>query len=182
MTDFPTLPGRVRRAQPADAAALAELCRRTFIAAFGAQNRPEDTELHVATYFGEAIQRRELEDPDVVTVVIDEGDDLGGYAQIRRHPPPPSVTGPEPLELRRFYVEARLHGRGAAQQLMAGARAAAAELGGRTLWLSCWEENPRAIAFYTKSGFRAVGTATFVVGSDVQSDLIMAAPIRAESS
>jgi ribosomal protein S18 acetylase RimI-like enzyme len=37
-----------------------------------------------------------------------------------------------------------------------------------------WEKNPRAIAFYEKKGFRKVGRQTFLLGKDVQHDLVMA--------
>jgi diamine N-acetyltransferase len=57
---------------------------------------------------------------------------------------------------------------------MTAAVAAARELGGRSVWLSVWERNPRAIAFYTKSGFSDVGSKVFVVGSDHQTDRVMA--------
>jgi ribosomal protein S18 acetylase RimI-like enzyme len=45
------------------------------------------------------------------------------------------------------------------------------------LWLGVWEHNPRAIAFYEKQGFRKVGRHTFMVGSDVQYDDVMARPL-----
>jgi diamine N-acetyltransferase len=41
------------------------------------------------------------------------------------------------------------------------------------LWLAVWERNPRAIAFYEKSGFRKVGRQTFLLGHDVQHDDVM---------
>jgi RimJ/RimL family protein N-acetyltransferase len=56
---------------------------------------------------------------------------------------------------------------------MSAACEAARELGGRSVWLAVWEHNPRAIAFYRKSGFRDVGDTTFVLGADVQTDRVM---------
>jgi ribosomal protein S18 acetylase RimI-like enzyme len=47
------------------------------------------------------------------------------------------------------------------------------ELGGRTAWLSVWERNPRAIAFYGKQGFVQAGTTEFWVGPDCQTDHVM---------
>jgi ribosomal protein S18 acetylase RimI-like enzyme len=41
------------------------------------------------------------------------------------------------------------------------------------VWLGVWERNPRAIAFYHKWGFEQVGTQTFQLGDDMQSDWIM---------
>jgi ribosomal protein S18 acetylase RimI-like enzyme len=56
--------------------------------------------------------------------------------------------------------------------LLASAIESARISGARVLWLSVWEHNPRAIAFYRKTGFSCVGTMDFVVGSDVQNDLV----------
>ena len=41
------------------------------------------------------------------------------------------------------------------------------------VWLGVWEKNTKALAFYKKSGFYPVGTHTFVMGDDVQTDYIM---------
>ena len=37
-----------------------------------------------------------------------------------------------------------------------------------------WERNARALAFYAKSGFVDVGTADFYVGTDRQTDRVLA--------
>jgi hypothetical protein len=44
------------------------------------------------------------------------------------------------------------------------------------------ERNPRARAFYTKSGFLDVGAKLFIVGSDPQIDRVMMRPIDNSSS
>ena len=41
------------------------------------------------------------------------------------------------------------------------------------LWLGVWEENHRAIKFYEKNGFKVFGKHKFVLGKDVQTDLLM---------
>jgi ribosomal protein S18 acetylase RimI-like enzyme len=53
----------------------------------------------------------------------------------------------------------------------------AREGGAQTLYLSVWQHNHRAIAFYAKHGFATVGTAVFVLGNDQQMDPIMALPL-----
>ena len=168
----------LRRAQPADAASLAQFAARAFAETFGPDNRPEDIAAHLAAVFGPAQQRRELADPDFVTLVMDGPDGLVGYAQVRRAAPPSCVPSDAPVELYRFYVDRPWHGQGVAQRLMAAVHAAAPELGGRSIWLSVWERNPRAIAFYVKSGYRDVGSTTFLLGTDRQSDRVLVAPVR----
>jgi ribosomal protein S18 acetylase RimI-like enzyme len=158
----------VRRAVASDAAALAELGARTFVDAFAAQNRPEDLEAYLARTYGEILQRREIEDPEIVTLLVHDGELLIGFAQLRGSP---SEHGD--VELARFYVHREHHGCGVAQMLMSAAVDATRELGGETLWLGVWEHNPRAIRFYEKCGFRDVGSHPFLVGSDLQTDRVM---------
>jgi ribosomal protein S18 acetylase RimI-like enzyme len=160
-------------ARPEDAGDLAQLMERTFRDAFGAANRPEDLAAHVARSYGLAQQQRELADPAVTTLLAQVEGDLAGYAQIRRGDAPAAVTGPAPIQLWRFYLDQRWHGRGVAQTLMDAAKRRARQLGGETLWLGVWEENPRGIAFYRKSGFSVAGHFLFHVGDDPQRDLIM---------
>ena len=158
----------VRRAVPSDAAALAELAARTFVDAFAAQNRPEDIRAHLAKAYGETQQRREIEDPSIVTLLVEEADTLVAFAQLRR-----SASRFGEVELARFYVHREHHGRGIAQGLMSASIDAARELGGAMLWLGVWEHNPRAIRFYEKCGFRDVGSQPFLLGSDLQTDRVM---------
>lgn len=170
-------PTRIRRGVVSDAPALAEFAARTFTEAFGADNRPEDLQAHLAKSYGVPQQTRELANPDVVTLLAHQGATLVGYAQVRRQPPPPCVTQEWPIELQRFYVDRSAHGTGVAQVLMSAAHEAARQLGGKHVWLSVWERNPRAIAFYKKVGFADAGSADFYVGPDRQTDRVMVAAL-----
>ena len=167
----------IRLAEARDAGALAALGARTFADAFGAENTPEDLRLYLAGAYGESQQLAEIANPDIRTLVVDHGGALVAFTQLRRGPSPPCVTLPTPVEVWRFYVDTPWHGRGVAGDLMDAALETARELGGRSLWLSVWERNPRAIAFYTKCGFSDVGSKLFVVGTDHQTDRVMAREI-----
>jgi len=158
----------IRRGTADDAAALAVMGERTFRDTFAAQNDPEDLEHYLGETYGEAQQRRELEHPDGVTLLVEEGGTLIGFAQLRRAP---SEHGD--VEIARFYVERAHHGRGVAQALMRAAEETARALGGSTIWLGVWEHNQRAIAFYEKCGFHDVGSHPFLVGRDLQTDRLM---------
>jgi GNAT superfamily N-acetyltransferase len=168
----------IRLGVPADAAALAELAARTFSDTFAADNRPEDMAAHEAEAYGPLIQGRELADPNITTLLVDMGDQFAGYAMVRNHPPPPPcVTGPNQIELWRFYVVKNWHGKGVAQALMNRVYAEARRDGADTLWLGVWEHNPRAQVFYRKCGYTDVGTQTFNVGDDVQTERVMVRPL-----
>ena len=164
----------IRRAEPVDAAPLAALGSRTFADTFGADNSPEDLAAYLAGAYGEAQQRAEFADPSIITLLVDDGQGLVAFSQLRRGPAPPCVRFPSPVEVWRFYVDRAWHGRGVARPLMDAALEAARELGAGSVWLSVWERNPRAIAFYTKCGFLDVGSKLFIVGADHQTDRVMA--------
>jgi ribosomal protein S18 acetylase RimI-like enzyme len=164
----------IRRATDDDASRLAEFAQRTFVETFAADNTVEDMAAHVAKSFGPAIQLREIRDPGTMTLLVELGVTLAGFAQVRRGTPPACVTGNSPVELHRFYVDRPFQGRGIAQTLMRAVDDVARELGGHTLWLGVWERNARAIAFYAKCGFVDAGQQAFVVGTDQQTDRVMA--------
>ncbi|MNY40956.1 Protease synthase and sporulation negative regulatory protein PAI 1 [compost metagenome] len=42
-----------------------------------------------------------------------------------------------------------------------------------SIWLGVWEENSRAIKFYTKNGFVAFDQHIFKMGDDEQIDIMM---------
>jgi GNAT superfamily N-acetyltransferase len=170
---------RFRVATVADAAGLAAFAERTFRETFGPHNRPEDIELYVPETYGVGRQRSELADPDRLTLLAEDGAGLVAYAQLVDEAAPACVRGPRPIEVRRFYVDGRWHGRGVAQRLMAEVAAAAVRRGARTLHLAVWEHNARAIAFYRKQGFAPVGAKAFILGTDHQTDLIVARGIGA---
>ena len=50
--------------------------------------------------------------------------------------------------------------------------------GFQTLWLGVWEFNTRAIEFYHRQGFVDVGNKEFMLGSELQTDLIMQLDMR----
>jgi ribosomal protein S18 acetylase RimI-like enzyme len=163
----------IRRAGPADAAALAAFGERTFREAFGPANTPANTDMYVRQAYGAAVQGRELADPQVATLVaVDVEGALTGYAQVRRRSAPPGI--PErSCELWRFYVDRPWQGQGLARELMAAVRQLAKDLGGEALWLAVWEHNPRARAFYLREGFHLAGSQPFQLGEDLQTDLVM---------
>jgi diamine N-acetyltransferase len=164
---------RIRPARSADAAMLAELGARTFQDAFGAYNRPEDMTLYLGRVYGVPQQTAELADPQILTLVAEVEGQPAGFAQLRSGRPPDCVPGPAPMEIWRFYVDRPWHGKRVAQALMSAVRQQALARGGRTLWLAVWERNERAKGFYRRCGLLDVGSQSFILGKDHQTDLVM---------
>lgn len=164
---------RIRRATSADAPLISTLGAQTFVASFGAQNTQENIAKHIQKAYGDGVQRRELADPTITYLIAEMDGRIAGYACVKAGDAPASVTGPLPIEVLRFYVVTDFHGTGVAQALMDACAVDARERGGRTLWLGVWDQNPRAIRFYTKWGFEDVGGQIFMLGDDPQQDRVL---------
>jgi ribosomal protein S18 acetylase RimI-like enzyme len=165
---------RFRLATPADAPALAGFMSRNFLATYGGCSTPENVAAAVAKHYGLEAQRRQLEDHLRVNLVMDVDDAIAGHAQLRLLGDTPARVRPLPTaEISRFYVDTAFHGQGLAQLMMAEVRRLATARGARSLWLSVWQEQPQAIRFYEKEGFRIAGKLVFEVGDDPKDDWLM---------
>lgn len=156
----------IRIATKRDAATLSELASRLFEQTFGPANTPEDMRAYLDDTFRPELQEAELSDPDRVVFLVEEADAPIGYASLRRE-------GSDSAEIERIYVDRSLHGRNVGAQLMDACIEQARVWGCASIWLAVWERNPRAIAFYEKSGFVKTGVKDFRLGSDVQHDHVM---------
>jgi len=168
---------------------LAALGGRLFHEAFARDNTPADMRAYLAEHFTEAALARALATPGMRLLVLEDQEVPVGWALLvagtsaPRRAEPGSAKPPEPVrpgkevEIRRFYVDRRLHGGDAAPTLMVAALAQARALGAEAVWLAVWERNARAQAFYAKHGFRRVGAQAFQFGADTQTDHVLLRPV-----
>jgi ribosomal protein S18 acetylase RimI-like enzyme len=140
---------------------------------FAPHNADANMALHCARTYGAAIQAAEIADPARVTMVVDDGGELCGYAMLRWGTAPACVVARRPAEVQRIYVDRPWHGRGVAQALMAAMLEHARNGGADRVWLGVWEQNLRARAFYRRAGFADVGDHAFRLGDEVQRDRVM---------
>jgi diamine N-acetyltransferase len=163
-------------ASAADAAVLSEIGARTFYDTFAPDNDPADMRKHLQSTFSAEIQRAEILDPALDTLLVRDADGATiAFAQLRGSDTADGVPATGSIELWRFYVDKQWQGRGVAHELMLGVKARARRRGANTLWLGVWQRNMRALAFYSKHGFQKVGSKVFLVGDDPQTDNVMLA-------
>jgi GNAT superfamily N-acetyltransferase len=128
--------------------------------------------LFLRGHYSEKLQAAEIADLNLDTLVAAHDSELIGFAQIRTGSTADGVPA-EAIELQRFYLDRLWHGSGLAGELMHQSIECARQRHAPYIWLGVWERNPRAIAFYEKSGFKRVGCKTFLVGNDLQHDLVL---------
>jgi diamine N-acetyltransferase len=159
----------LREARLEDAAALAAFAERSFADTFGAQNNPADMAAYLAASFSPAIQAAEIADTATIILLAVRNptgsSDIAGYAHL--------VAEGADMQMKRLYVKPEWKGRGLAARLLKRIVEECRRHGAQRLWLTVWTENPRAIAFYKKAGFRICGSEVFMVGDDAQTDHVM---------
>lgn len=134
--------------------------------------------LHCNSHFSEAIQSKEISNANYLTLLVEHKQELIAYAQMRWNGSPSCVVAESPGEISRLYVDSHWHGKGLAQDLMLACLECLGERNCDVVWLGVWENNPKAIAFYTKLGFNEIGSHEFMLGNDCQRDLIMLRPVK----
>ncbi|MEP6781920.1 MAG: GNAT family N-acetyltransferase, partial [Gemmatimonadaceae bacterium] len=163
-----------------EAAHLSAFASECFDNTYGPLCRAADVDAYIAQSLSPSALLPVLTDPTswVFAAIID--DVWVGYVQVHlaslpagmvnTHESAPSIT---PMEVSRFYVSRKWIGKGVAQEMLTSIIAHAKSHGAEALWLSVWQENARAAAFYAKSDFAIIGTSTFLMGEDLQNDYIM---------
>ena len=167
---------QIRTAHAGEAGEIARFAARLFRETYLPTCDARDVEAYAAEAFTAARMGEELRDPGGLLLVAEIEGEWAGYAQLHRGQAPDGVPGERPMEIARFYVDARWHGRGVAGEMMDAVLAATDAWGCDAAWLCVWEANLRAIRFYRRLGFGVVGSAEFRMGGDVQRDHVMARP------
>lgn len=164
---------KIIRATLKDAGEMVALCRETFYTAFAEKNSPENMQVYLDQAYNEVVIRRELEDQESEHYFLLEDDRKVGFLKINWGAAQSDSTDPESLELQRIYVLQEYQNRGYGSLLLRYAKHRAVELDFQHIWLGVWERNPDAIRLYERMGFVVDGSHEFVMGDEVQTDVIM---------
>ena len=165
---------KIRNAGPTDVDLLVELGKLAFYEAFSEETAPEDMADHLQTAFKVEDIKAQLNTDQSIFIILEIDASAAGYAYLHPEPPPDCVKNPNPIQLVRLYLRKDYYGRNVGNSLMKDCLETARSKGFEAVWLSSWELNHRANAFYKKWEFEIVGRAKFKVGSDIQNDFIFA--------
>jgi ribosomal protein S18 acetylase RimI-like enzyme len=161
----------VRFATAADAGLLAELGERTARQTFGG-GPPEDMEEFLAATYTRDILAAELE-AGARYLIAERGSVAAGFAQVQEGPAVADVPGERPLKLARLYVDGAQIGTGVGAALMGRCLELARARGHDVVWLTAYDQNTQALAFYERWGFTAVGEMYFAFGSERPRNLVL---------
>jgi ribosomal protein S18 acetylase RimI-like enzyme len=163
----------IRFAVPADAALIADLSRSTFYETFASQNTKENMDKFMNEQFTRETLMNEVSDPGNIFFLAYEQDLPLGYVKMREKNDPAELLHSNVIEIARIYVDNNAIGKGIGRALLQKCVEVAREKKKEIIWLGVWEQNHKAIDFYTKWGFEKFSTHTFLLGDDLQTDWLM---------
>ncbi|MES2772897.1 MAG: GNAT family N-acetyltransferase [Bacteroidota bacterium] len=166
-------PIKIRQATAADAELVADMSRRAFFATFGPMNTKEDIEKYMSVQFSRELLMDEVGAPGNIFLLAYLQDEPVGIVKLKENSIETGLDAQNPIEIARFYAMPEMVGKGVGKAMMQYCIAFAKERGNDALWLGVWEQNQRAIAFYTAFGYEKFGEHGFLLGDDMQNDWVM---------
>ena len=152
---------------------LQAIGKRTFFESFSSENTEEDMKTYLTEKFSLEQLGLELNNPHSAFYFAKIEQEIIGYLKVNTEEAQTAISEKEGFEIERIYVLKPYHGKKGGQLLCNKALEIAKEKKAAYVWLGVWEKNPRAIRFYEKNGFVEFDKHIFVLGSDVQTDIMM---------
>lgn len=162
-----------RQCTQEDIDTLRDFSCRTFFETFVHQNTPSNMESYLRKAFDIEKLRSELSNENTSFYFLYSDEILAGYLKLNEAPAQTDIHDVQSLEIERIYVSKEYQGKGLGGYLMEQAIRIANLRKKRYVWLGVWEKNEKALRFYKKTGFYEIGTHSFFVGDEEQTDSLM---------
>ncbi|MFG4002380.1 GNAT family N-acetyltransferase [Flavobacterium aquidurense] len=152
---------------------LKEIGRKTFHETFSESNDEENMKKYLDEKFSSDKLIEELNNTDSEFYFATLENDVIGYLKVNFGESQTELKDDTALEIERIYVSKEFHGKKVGQLLYEKAIQIAKDKNVHYVWLGVWENNVRAISFYTKNGFVEFDKHIFKLGDDEQIDIMM---------
>ena len=152
---------------------LQKIGRQTFYETFSESNTEENMKKYLAEGFSIDKLRDELNNENAEFYFAKLDNEVVGYLKLNLGQSQTELKNDNSLEIERIYVLKEFHGKKVGQILYDKAIEITKQKRVNYVWLGVWEENPRAINFYKKNGFKEFDKHIFKLGIDEQTDIMM---------
>lgn len=162
----------IRKCNLNDLEHLLAISYQTFHETFSAQNSAENMKAYSDEAYTKENFAAELKNPHSQFFYIFYNDECAGFLKLNILTAQSEPMGDDALEVERIYILNKYQGLGLGKALLNLAHEEAKRLDKKSIWLGVWEFNNKAISFYKKKGFKKVGSHSFFMGDDEQTDYI----------
>jgi len=146
---------------------------QTFLDAYEAFFNKEDLNSYIISSFSKQLLLEELAHQKIRYFLLYINGKAGGYLKLRWDRTCTCSISLPSLELERIYVLKEFYRMKTGRYMLERTIAFALNNQFRSIHLGVWQENKRAIEFYTANGFNICGIKKFQLGSYENDDFIM---------
>jgi ribosomal protein S18 acetylase RimI-like enzyme len=167
----------LRAGAPGDSLILAALSVQVFLDTYATEGvRPDLAREAFGGYSDQAFASR-LAEQDRKFLLAHRGEALIGFAELRVAELPAPAGELLGAELVRLYVQPHAQRSGVGRALLYEAERLAITRNVSSLWLTVWERNERALAFYRRMGYADVGATTYSFEGNTYGNRVFAKPL-----
>lgn len=156
-----------------DLVTLQEVASESFADTFGPYTPDKDIQHFIEEDYSLPALLMDLKDPYSKTYFYLIDGQAVGYLKLNVGPAQTEPDFDDSMEIQRIYVLPAFQKQHVGRKLMRFALEQANKAHKKQIWLGCWEHNENAKGFYQHYGFEKVGTHSFPVGNDPQTDWLM---------
>lgn len=172
----------LRSAVPEDALCLSVLAMQVFLDTYATQGIRPALAREVLTCYSRATFDQAIADRGTRLVVAERRGHMIGFAQIALGASHELAPAGVQAELLRLYVQEPFTGMKVGTRLLAQAENLAASAGASVLWLTPWVHNERALAFYSRRGYRDYGLTYFTFEGESHENRVLARTVAVASA
>jgi diamine N-acetyltransferase len=169
-----------RRANLSDALCLSALATQVFLDTYATEGIRAWLAREVQEHLSPSAMAELLANPGTEFLLAERSGHLVAFAQLAYSASHPLVVSERPAELERLYVQSPFTSRGVGTTLLQHTEASAVAHGAGTLWLTAWVGNHRALQFYTRQGYRELGSTSYTFEDESFENRLFAKHLAAE--
>ncbi|GAB2688185.1 N-acetyltransferase [Mucilaginibacter koreensis] len=163
----------IRRVTEKDIPELVAISRQTFSDAFLHLNNAADVQSYMDDTYTVSNLRQELQQEGSAFYFAEFDKRIAGYLKLNTGVAQTENEASNAMEVQRIYVYKDFQGQRIGERLIQFAIQQALEQRCPYTWLGVWEHNVNAIRFYQRQGFEIFSQHDFLLGADLQTDLLM---------
>jgi ribosomal protein S18 acetylase RimI-like enzyme len=164
---------KIEMASIKDIDALQKIGEFTFIETYSSHNSKENMRSYLESNFSTENLKSELTSNNSEFYFAKQEEEIIGYLKINFGLPKTKIKNGNTLEIERIYVTNKHQGKKIGQLLFKKAIEISKQKKFDFVWLGVWEENLKAMQFYKKNGFIEFDEHIFMLGDEIQTDIIM---------
>ena len=152
---------------------MQKISKETFVEAFSNQNSEENMQKYLEENLSIQQLTNELLNSESSFYFARMDEKIIGYLKVNFGKAQTDFKEDDSIEIERVYVMVEFHGKEVGKKLLVKAIEISREKNAKSVWLGVWEKNYKAIRFYHKNGFLEFGKHPFILGDDIQTDILM---------